>query len=178
MKKFTILFAFILLPVWCFAQEDAISKFYGKYADDASFTTVFISKRMFSMFASMADEDDKELKESIRNIGGLRILSTDSHNGHKLYKEAGSMIPLSEYEELMVIREGKDQTKFLIKENAKKQITELLMISGNEESFTIMSFVGIINLEQISKMSSSMEIEGLEHLEEFEKKKNDDPDKG
>ncbi|MGB0524663.1 MAG: DUF4252 domain-containing protein [Flammeovirgaceae bacterium] len=168
MKKLSLLLVLLSWPLFASAQ-DAITKFYGKYAESEDFTTVYISNRMFQMFAGMTDDEDRELRAAIRDIGGLRILSTDSRDGQTLYREASNLIPSSEYEELMVVKEGKEQTRFMIKENKQGQIIELVMISGTDEGFTIMSFVGIINLEQISKMSSNMDIRGFEHLDDLEK---------
>lgn len=170
MKKLTIILAFLTLPLGVFAQDSAISTFFSKYSDDEEFTTVYISKRMFQMFANMADEEDAEVKETISNIGGLQILSRDSIDGLALYQEANKLLS-SNYEELMIVREKTSKTRFLIKENSKGQITELLMITGSTESFTIISFIGIINLEQMSKLSSNLEIEGMEHLDNLEKQK-------
>ena len=57
--------------------------------------------------------------------------------------------------------------RFLVKDDGPK-VKELLLLVGGADSFVLMSFVGDIDLKQISKLSKSMDIEGLEHLEELE----------
>ena len=70
------------------AQEDAISKFFSNYMDDDQFTSVYISPKMFEMFAKFMDEEDEEeLKSVVSDLKGLRILTTDI-NPQKYYEEA------------------------------------------------------------------------------------------
>ena len=171
MKKTICILAVFLIPFSGIAQDDAISKFLGKYVNDEKFSTVYITKRMFRLIAQITDdEESKEFEKTINNIESFCILSSDQVKGRQLYKEVINTIPIKQYEELMIIREGQDLTKFLIRENSKGQILELLMISGKEKDFTILSMTGIIDLESIAKLSKQMEIDGLEHLEKSNKK--------
>ncbi|MFT5917482.1 MAG: hypothetical protein ACJAWV_003555 [Flammeovirgaceae bacterium] len=166
MKKLTIILFALLIPFVGMAQEeDAISKFLGKYVNDEDFSTVYITKRMFRLIAQIADDpDEKEFEETINKIESFCILSTEKRKGRELYQEIASKLPMKEYEELMIIREGKDLTKFLIKETKEGKILELLMLSGSENKFSILSMTGEINLDQISKLSKKMEIDGLDKL--------------
>lgn len=165
MKKLTIFFAFLLTSHFGFGQEDAISKFFNKYSDDEKFTNIYISQRMFSMFSEIpVDENEKDVMEAINSLEGLRILSSDSVDGMKLYKEAFTTLNAKSFEELMVIRDGNQELKFLIRESGGK-IRELLMLSGEEKSFFILSIIGNIDLKQISKLSKTMDVKGMENLD-------------
>lgn len=165
MKKLTIFFAFFLTSHFGFGQEDAISKFFNKYSDDEKFTNIYISQRMFSMFSEIpVDENEKDVMEAINSLEGLRILSSDSVDGMKLYKEAFTTLNAKSFEELMVIRDGNQELKFLIRESGGK-IRELLMLSGEEKSFFILSIIGNIDLKQISKLSKTMDVKGMENLD-------------
>ena len=158
-----------------FAQNDAISKFFNKYADDQSFSQVNVSSKMFSLFTNidMDKPEDKEIVNAISKLKGLRILAKDdSINSRKLYKEAYSLIPKNQYEELMSVRDNDKDMKFLIKESGGK-ISELLMIAGGNTEFMILSLFGGIDLKQVSKIGKSMDIDGLKNLEKIdEHKKN------
>ena len=58
----------------------------------------------------------------------------------------------------------KDQdVKFLINENNGK-IVELLLIAGGKDENALISIQGNIDLKTISKLSKSMQIDGLKHL--------------
>lgn len=179
MKKIIILITFLAATGNLMAQNDAISKFFSKYADDEDFTVVTVSSKAFSLFAQIDAEDpnDKEALEAISKLEGLRVLALeDSTRGVKIYKEALSLIPTKEYGELMTVRHEGQDFKFLIKDSGSK-ISELLMVAGGQEGFFIISLVGDINLNQISKLSSSMNIDGFEHfkyLDEENKDRDDD----
>jgi hypothetical protein len=69
----------------------------------------------------------------------------------------------------MQVRDQEENVRFLVKENGPK-VKELLLLVGGSDSFVLMSFVGDIDLKKISQLGKSMDIEGLEHLEELEQK--------
>lgn len=173
MKKF-ILFSFF----WGFsfslqAQTDAISRFFTQYMDDERFSSVYVSGKMFNLFARIPqDQEDRELQETISKIGGLRILTSDQVDGEKMFREASKNLVTKGFEELMFIREhGKPEMQFLVTED-KGKITELLMLSGSGTDFFMLSLIGDIDLNQISKLSSSMEIQGMENLEQLGDQEN------
>ncbi len=169
MKKSLIIIGIIFTSIAANAQDDAISRFFEKYQDDDDFTQVSVTSRMFGLFTDMEvnDEDDQEILDAISKINGLKILVKDNaKNGKALYKEALSKIPKGEFDELMSIKDGDSNMKFLIKEKGNI-ISELVMIAGGDDEFFILSIVGDIDLKQISKLSSKMDISGLENLEKL-----------
>jgi hypothetical protein len=62
-------------------------------------------------------------------------------------------------------------------------ITELVMVVGGNKSFFVLSLYGEINLKNITKLSKSMNIKGMEYLKNLddsgqdEKNKEKDKDK-
>ena len=173
MKKWIIIQLIILGGYYQgFAQADAISSFFNQYMNDERFTSIYISGKMFSMFAKIPEEEEKDLKDVISNLNGLRILTSDSIDGDRLYKDATKNLSLKGYEELMFIKEGgQEEMQFLVKENNGK-INELLLLSGSSNKFFLMSLIGNIDLNKISKLSKSMDIKGMENLENLKVKKN------
>lgn len=176
MKKIVTVLLLSTFALGAKAQDDAISKFFSKYEDDMSFTVVNITSRMFNLFTDLEVEspEDKEVLEAISKLKGLRILAKeDGVDGMKLYKEAFALVPKNEYGELMTIREENKNMRFLIKEQNGK-ISELLMLMGGEKEFFILSLFGEIDLNQMSKISRKMNIDGLDHLDKLDKneKKN------
>lgn len=150
--------------------QDVISKFFTKYQNDESFTNVNISSKMFGLFTQMDAEnpEDKEILEAISKLKGLKILAKENaRNSRDLYKEALSLIPKN-FEELMSVRDKDKDMKFMIQENGGK-ISEMLMVVGGNEEFMIMSIFGEIDLKQISRIGSKMNIKGLENLEKMDK---------
>lgn len=173
-KQIVVLIMWMACATAAQAQgSDAITKFFNKYANDESFTQVTVSSKMFSLFTDMEAEkpEDKEVLDAISKLKGLRILQKDdSLKARALYKEALALVPPKEYEELMSVRDEDNNIKFLIKESGGK-ISELLMIMGGNKEFMIMSLFGEIDLKQISRIGSKMNVSGLENLEHMNDKK-------
>ncbi|MEO8472905.1 MAG: DUF4252 domain-containing protein [Chryseolinea sp.] len=172
MKKIIAIAAFLCIINATYAQ-DAISKFFSKYQSDETFSQVTISSKMFGLFTNMdADSpDDKEILDAISKLKGLRILAKDdARNARALYKEAFTLIPSKDYEELMTVRNKDKDMKFMIKESGGK-INELIMVMGGNESFMVMSLFGEIDLKQVSRIGKKMNVEGLEHLQNMDGKK-------
>lgn len=171
MKKIIGVALMMMVISGSFAQ-DAISKFFGKYQNDESFSQVTVSSKMFGLFTNMDAEsdEDKEVLNAISKLKGLRILAKeDTRNARELYKEAFTLIPMKEYEELMSVRDKDKDMKFLIKENGGK-ISELLMVMGGNEQFMVLSLFGEIDLKQVSRIGKKMDVKGLENLDKMDKK--------
>lgn len=171
MKKFNLVLALLLGIVgMSFGQADAIEKYFSQYQDDENFTVVYISPKMFSMVSKIAPDDmDQDIKEVIKDLKGLRILTTE-YNTEAFYKEAKSKINTKEYEVLMTVRDEGTNVEFLVKDTGDI-INELLLLVGGDE-FVMMSFVGNIDLNKIAKLANSIDIDGMEHLENLGDKKN------
>ncbi|NJN42338.1 MAG: DUF4252 domain-containing protein [Flammeovirgaceae bacterium] len=156
-----------------FGQGEAITKFINKYQSDETFSQVTISSKMFSLFTDLEvdDKDDQEVLDAISKLKGLRILSKeDTRDSRTLYKEALGIMP-KEYEELMYVRDEDKDMKFFIKESSGK-ISEMVMVMGGSEEFMLLTLFGEIDLKQVSKIGSKMNVEGLEKLDNLDKDKN------
>lgn len=173
MKKVLVVMSVIMFSVAATAQNDAVTRFFSKYQNDESFTYANISSKMFSMFTNMEVEkkEDQEVLNAISKLKGLRILQKDdARNARELYKEALSVIPLKEYEELMSVRDKDKDMKFFVKEISAGKIGELLMIMGGNDEFMVLTLFGEIDLKQVGRMGSRMEIDGLKNLEKLDDK--------
>ncbi len=151
--------------------QDAITKFFNKYQNDETFSQVNISSRMFGLFTQMESDDpaDKEILDAISKLKGLKILAKeDARNARELYKEAFTVIP-KDYEELMTVRDKDKDMKFMIKESGGK-ISELLMVMGGDSEFMVLSLFGEIDLKQVSRIGSKMDVKGLENLHSIDGK--------
>jgi len=171
--KYIFLFSFLFLGISfnATAQTDAIDKYFEKYVDDERFTVVYISGKMFQMISKIAPdelEDDPEAQAALevaKDIKGLKIL-TSEEVGPELYKEAIGLIDTKEYETLMTVRDGGENVRFLVKDTGDV-INELLLLVGGEENFVLLSFVGNIDLNKISKLANQIDVQGAEHLEKI-----------
>ncbi len=151
------------------AQQSAINSFFEKYSDNSAFTQINISPKMFEMFSQMdTDIDmDAETKEMIKSLKGLKILTTEE-NPTTIYKEFTSTVKTSDYEELMTVRDGDSDVKFLVKDSEDGNIVnELLLLVGGSDNFVLMSFSGKIRLDKIGDLAKNINFSGSEHLEKL-----------
>jgi len=163
---------FLLAFLWAgflLAQNSPVDRLFDKYSGKEGFTSVYISKYMFNLFSEINSGDD-EFGQVVKGLNGIKILTTDSPiQGVNFHKEIMKELPAKDYKELMVIKEKDQDIKFLVKEVGGK-ITELLMIIGGVDNALICIQGDNINLKNISNLSKSMNIEGLENLEKIEEK--------
>ena len=169
LRQCLFLLPLLLLGVGAFAQDDAIGKFFGKYLDDQRFTVISVSPRMFRFMSKVNwDTIPGDLKHTLSGLHSLRMLTTETTPLH-FFKEALTLIDHKQYEELITVRGNRDNFRFLIKGDGDK-ISELVMIAADEDGFTLMSFVGDIDLDKLSRLSTDMDIKGLENLKNVKHK--------
>lgn len=178
MKKTLNFIAIFMLAVASLRAQngtDAISRFFSQYAEDERFTVVYISPKMFQMVSKIEtnDADWEKVKEVVKDLGGLRVLVADSiADGDKLYADAMRKIPTTEYSELLTVRDGKENVRIWIKDSGNV-IHELLLLVGAPDEFVLLSFTGKIDLDKISSLAKTLDIEGAEHLEKVKGSKKE-----
>ena len=171
MKKSFLFLSVLFLTLVAQAQTNPVDEMFNKYSEKDGFTVVTISSRMFSMFANL-DSEDPESDNLIKRLRSIRILSVEDsllNINLNFYTELSKKLDLSVYEELMVVKEGRDITKFLIRENGNI-ISELLVIVGGPGGNSLISIKGDLNMKNISDLSKNVGIQELKTLEELEKK--------
>lgn len=178
-KQFFLLPLFVLVTILsAAAQNDGITRFFKQYEDDERFTMVFVSPKMFQMVSKIEtdDEDWNKVREVVKDLGGLRVLTADSiADGLEMYKTALSRVPQNEYAELLTVRDGKENVRIWIKDSGNI-IEELLLLVGSPDEFTMLSFTGKIDLDKISELSKTLDIDGAEHLGKLKKSKEKEKD--
>jgi Domain of unknown function (DUF4252) len=185
---------FLFFAIWLLcsatnmqAQDDAITKYFTKYAEDERFTVVYVSPKMFQMIAKISSDDPdwQKAKDVLKDISGLRIIAVDNDdmdgengqkivqtnriNGHAMYKEAMNTLNGRSYDELLTVRDGQQNVRIMTRESGSS-INELLLLVGEPDSFVMLSFTGRIDLERISGLGNSLNIQGAEHLGKIKSK--------
>lgn len=169
MKKIIALLIIMAAGTGVYAQSEALSKLFAKYATDESFTTATISSKMFSLITNMDVQtpEDKEIVDAISKLKGLKVLGKENtSDARSLYKEAYAVVTAKEYEELMSVRDKDKDMKFYIRETGGK-INELVMVMGGADDFMLLSLYGEIDLKAISRIGRKMNVGGLEKLEKI-----------
>ena len=105
----------------------------------------------------------------IKGITGLRILAKDKGDGTKLYNEAFSKISNNGFEELLTVRDGGENVRFMVREGKTPDIiNQLVLLVGGSDDFVLMDLTGVLNLKTIGKLSKSIDVPGVKHLEKLE----------
>jgi hypothetical protein len=171
MKSIFSVFVVLFFSFQSQAQPDAIEKLFNDYQKNEDFSVVFVGPKMFQMFVKATNngESDDEFKDVVKDLKGLRIMST-SKKTLATYAEANKRLNANGYEELMTVKDKGSNVRFVTKES-NKTITELLLVVGAADNFTMMSFTGKIDLNKISKLAKTLDIKGAEHLDKVNKKK-------
>jgi hypothetical protein len=168
MKKLILFSTALCMVALLNAQTNAIDEFFDKYSEKDGFTTVTISSKLLSLFAGKKNEGS----DVINKLTSIRILSVEDsvlNQSVNFYKELGKKLDLSSYEELMVVKEGQDVTKFLIRQKGDI-ISELLMITGGPGNNTLISIKGDLDLKSLSELSKDTGIDELKDLEKIKEK--------
>jgi len=172
MKRTAFIFQFLFLAFIAHAQNPAIDKLFEKYGGKEGFTTVTISKQMFELFSQVEtnSKEDKDTKDVTSKLTSIRILTLEKKGDNptiNFYKELEKDLPSSQYKELMTVKEKGQDVKFLTHEENGK-ITELILICGGDDN-ALICITGEIDLKTISKLSKSMQIQGMENLDQIKK---------
>jgi len=170
-KIITLIFAaFLALPVLLNAQSP-LDKVFTKYAGQDRFTTVNISKEMFTQFLGMManqnDSSSREMKSIIDKLTGLKVVTydidtTDYAKAVGIYNEFAGLFPASTYKELMAVTEGRDNYRFMTKQDSDGKIGEMVMLMKGKKEVVVISLTGVIDMSNVTKISKSMGIHGME----------------
>lgn len=173
MKRIFFLIFISLCSTQLALAQSSVEKFFLKYQNDPSFTVINITPKMFGMFSKISsdDPDAKKITTVAGKLKGLRILvKEETKDGGKLFREAAQFLT-SDFEELMTIRNKDADVKFMVKENAKGNIAELIMLVGSPNEFVALSIFGDINLSELSEIAGDIKIDGFDNLKSLPKKK-------
>ncbi|WP_233530667.1 DUF4252 domain-containing protein [Gelidibacter salicanalis] len=188
-KKAILLLAIMIVPMVSFGQS-----FFSKYESMKGVTSGVISQKMFKMIATIdVDLDDPEAQgflDMVKKVESIKVLSTgDKTISSNLAADAEKYIGSSKLDELMRFKDGNQTVKFYVKEGRdENHVRELLMyinglkeltkdanieINGEKRDIEtiVVSIIGDIDLREISKITSKMNVPGGEHLEKASKGK-------
>jgi len=169
MRRIIIGGVFIIITLTAFSQQSAVDKVFEKYAGKEGYTTVYISSYMFNLMSNLESDDPEfqEFKKATSGINSIKILTQEGDGSESFGKELISMLPRSEYKEMMVVKEEEEEVLFLAKEEEGK-ITEFLLIVSGDGDDALIAIQGEIDLESISKLAEGLDMPGLENLEDLE----------
>ncbi len=158
----------IAMPCLMFGQESKMKDFLDKYSDREGYTSVYISKFMFDMLRNVdIDIEDDEAEDILKNLNSIIILTKEGEAEDCFRNEMNKLLPKDNYQTLMRIKEDGQDVTFMAKEE-KGRIKEFVMIVDAPEDPTLIYINGDITPEQLSNLSKTINIAGLEKLDSLE----------
>lgn len=160
MKRIILIIA-VLLPMAVLAQKTPVDKLFEKYANQKGFTTVNISGKLLG-FASQLETGDKATSDMLSGLSGIRVLTVEDEELNKkinFYEELekDGFFKNNGYEVLMEVTEPDEVVRFLAKDAGNGKLSDLLLIVGGGDN-TLISISGLINPEDIGKITGAMNI--------------------
>ena len=164
MKKHVFIVFFLLLTSTMSAQ-DIISDFMSEVEDDSECVTISLSGKMLRMSAANDPSVNQDFKKLINNIDKIKLVTNISINSDDKKRLKKLLQP---FEELMVVSESEQKISMYTKEK-KGKITEFVLCIEFDDNLVLMNISGNIDIKQLSKLSSALKINGMEHLEKLNK---------
>ena len=170
MKRILIGGMLIMFTLFTMGQTSAVDKVFDKYSGKEGYTTVYISSFMFNMLNSLETDDPEfdEFKKATSGIKSIKILTQEGGNSVAFGKELLDMLPRSDYQEMMVVKDQDEDVLFLAREEGGKISEFLLIVSGGDGDDVLIAIQGDIDLESIASIASGLDMPGFENLEDIE----------
>jgi hypothetical protein len=153
-KMYLFLSAALLMNCALFAQEQPFNDFINKYKKESGFTYAFLSKDLFesTMKTDIKDSDWKQVQKIVKNLGSLSMLAAEKTDQSKqLFREALELAPNEDFDELLTVRDGKDNIKILAK-SEESTVTDLVVIVASEAEFVLICFSGVVELNNFAEL--------------------------
>jgi len=149
MKRFQILLFAFILSASAFAQKE----FIDKLGNIDGVTSVYVSKTMLKLLPQL-DVKELDLKKISQKMDGVEILTAENQNSAKKLKSGAlSYLQKNKYEQLMEVKDGKDNTIIYMKQK-NKDFSSFVLLSadGNQTGFTLIALSGSLTLEDIQSI--------------------------
>lgn len=153
-----LFFLFFVFISSSFAYNKNIEKLIDSYANVEGFSSVKI-KEPAKTLPNMNKQQSNALKDLLEGVDMIRVLKMDKNKAskeinEKFSNEVNSFKPGDGFKELLSVKEAGTFVKMHIKESATKDVTDLLMIAGENSQITLIWFNGKLDLEKIQKSAS------------------------
>jgi len=147
------------------AQQNAIEKYFSSYQEREDVTKIHVTGKIFQMatYIESDDKDVEELRDFISTVESFQMILGDKGQFNKSDYTASLKKVENEYEELMSIVDKEGTFNFRIKEN-RGVVKELIMVGFSENNLMVFSLTGNMNLKELSKMGSKIQMDGFGHL--------------
>lgn len=165
-----------LLLAICFtytlSAQSFVDKHYSDLMDDERSTVVFVSGKLFDFagYVDVQNEDEevKNIKKMITSIEAFSLVKSDHLSDPIAEYKKGVQSISSDYEELVRVRDKQNNVSLHIDEEDGVVYEIIALASTENNEFIAASLLGEIDLEQVSKIVSKFQEEGMPLLTDID----------
>lgn len=178
MKKIIILFCLFALP-WAIQAQNL-----QKYEDKEGVDGVFITQQMFKLLSKIDvetdDEEEQKFIELVKNLKGIKILSTTNDEiGREMKRDVSAMPDTDNWEELMIVKKDGKLLEFYSKPGKNEdQLSELFMFLTHRDQekdakrYVMLSIEGDIDYDELGHIAGKLKgVPGMDELKDIQKNK-------
>ncbi len=151
------IFLIIIMALCSTSLSFAQDNLFEKYAEMDNVTSVYISKKMFSLFPSI-ERGGLNLANLAGKIDGLQILTSDNKAVCEKMRNDFKNVITKSHEELMRVKDNDTHVTFHILQKGD-YINELIMLvddKADESEYVIMKLNGKFTIQDIQEIAGSM----------------------
>lgn len=168
--KTVLTLLFMGIYISAFSQNKDVKEIIEKFEGKTGITVISLNKDLLNM-VSTSKQDSSDLGNVLKGITEIRILVIEKKNPEQkeLFKTMVQKMPVKQYKELMVVKDGKDQIKMFAIEN-KGKITDFILTVIGENDNVLINISGNIDMRRLSGLYKDMNFSGFNHLAKLENK--------
>jgi len=167
MKNYLLSFCLLLIGGSLFSQNIVEDRFQDLYEAENA-TTVNVTGKMFGYakhFTDTGNEDVDEMANFASSINEfVLVMMKEMDNPQEAYKNGLGYLENDNFEELVKIR-SEDGNFSLYIDESNDIVHEIVGIGTPDEGFVVFSLTGNMDLEQIGKMASQIQMDGFNKME-------------
>lgn len=177
MKKLVL----IVLALIVFNVANAQESIFSSFENNDEVTSVVVNKKAFMMLKKVTAESEEadEFRDLVSGLNELRVLTTENlATANEMRATFDKYLKKNNLVELMRVKDKDANVKIFVKEGKNENfVSEFLMLvdqmdisakigDRGEPELVIVSLTGNINLDDVAKITSDMNIPGNEHVKE------------
>ena len=182
MKKIVLTAIIAVASFGFYAQENAS---FDKYEDNNDVTTVVVTKQAFLLLKKVTAEtkEAQEYKRLVSGLNELKVFTTENSKvGLEMKNTFDTYVKNKKLVELMRVKDKEANVKIYIKQGKDENyVNEFLMLVDGlnlsadkfngkmKPELVVVTLTGEINLNDIAKITSEMNIPGSEHVKDVKK---------
>jgi hypothetical protein len=166
MKRIILTVFVAAFAAMLYGQRNSIDDFFNRYSGMEGYNTVTINGNFFGLLKNF--DDDQDLENLDRKVTSIRIVSRDGDTepeNSEFVSEIRNIIRRGGYEEMMTVKNSKDDVRFMVKTDGDI-IKELLIVATGDDD-AVIQIKGSLTREDVDRISEN-HAEGIARLEQLE----------